>query len=385
MTNLANESCVNAVLKELMTYVKHNNKDFVSATVHAIGNIAFRMPEVADSCLHSVMILLTSESSTVVTEAVLVIKNILQSHESCRALAVPALAHKLPDMKAAAARSSLIWILGEYEEIIHDYVPDILRVLAKDFGNEDSAAKLQILNMAVKVYLKNPGNQTVQSLMEYILSLCKYDTSYDIRDKARLVRAVLMSQSGGEQLRSRAHDLFLASKPMPVLLSAMEKNSYLCGSLAHSVNQSTPGYIALDDFSAQVQNAEARNDKEEVIVQGPISSAGVVQTTSAPAGKTADVAEDLEEFYASDHGSESEGEGSESSYSSSYSESGSESEGSEGSASESEQEVVKPAPVQSKPVQSVPVSKKPQSSQPASKDLEMLASPKVDIMVVRGM
>lgn len=174
LTNLASESNISQLLREFQVYVNHSNKEFVSATVRSIGRCSFRIPDIADSCLQSVMQLLHSESALVVTEAVLVVKNILQSHESCREPAMPSIARQVTTVTAAEAKAALVWIIGEYQDIIREYVPDLLRQLVKDFSNEETCVKLQILTLAVKCYLCNSDNNTVHQLLDYVCSLGVY-------------------------------------------------------------------------------------------------------------------------------------------------------------------------------------------------------------------
>eukprot|EP01068_Selenidium_serpulae_P013878 Selendium_serpulae@DN6021_c0_g1_i11.p1 len=52
----------------------------------------------------------------------------------------------------AAARSAVVWIIGQYQREIPFEVPDVLRTLALTFGDEESDVKLQILNLGFKVW-----------------------------------------------------------------------------------------------------------------------------------------------------------------------------------------------------------------------------------------
>lgn len=53
--------------------------------------------------------------------------------------------------------------------------------------------KLQIINLAVKLLLTNP--EQTHALAHYIFFMAKFDTNYDIRDKARLIRFLLPQNS----------------------------------------------------------------------------------------------------------------------------------------------------------------------------------------------
>lgn len=165
--------------------------------------------------------------------------------------------------------------------------PDVLRILAKGFADESEAAKLQIVLLAAKVYLHylnrtfpppalephhpKPASPTLQPsnpfsppndeggfeasaspfgsplqqqntlpppdsdpdppssshpiplLYKHILLLTRYDTSYDLRDRARTYSA-LLSHPGTTQLASL---LLLAPKPIPHTPSPSESRQGL--------------------------------------------------------------------------------------------------------------------------------------------------------------
>lgn len=95
---------------------------------------------------------------------------------------------------------------GEYSGLVPKIAPDVLRQMAKTFGSEEDIVKLQILNLAAKLYITNQKqvsntigpmcsqyNQT-KHLTAYVLNLAKYDQNYDLRDRARLVRCLLLTK-----------------------------------------------------------------------------------------------------------------------------------------------------------------------------------------------
>lgn len=53
------------------------------------------------------------------------------------------------------ARASILWLIGEYCEHVPKIAPDVLRKMAKSFTNEEDIVKLQIINLAAKLYLTN--------------------------------------------------------------------------------------------------------------------------------------------------------------------------------------------------------------------------------------
>ena len=53
------------------------------------------------------------------------------------------------------ARASILWLIGEYCERVPKIAPDVLRKMAKSFTSEEDIVKLQIVNLAAKLYLTN--------------------------------------------------------------------------------------------------------------------------------------------------------------------------------------------------------------------------------------
>lgn len=53
------------------------------------------------------------------------------------------------------ARASILWLIGEYCEHVPKIAPDVLRKMAKSFTAEEDIVKLQVINLAAKLYLTN--------------------------------------------------------------------------------------------------------------------------------------------------------------------------------------------------------------------------------------
>lgn len=61
LTNLATDSNVFMILRELRTYLFSSDKQFVAATIQAIGRCACSISDVTDSCLNGLVTLLSSK------------------------------------------------------------------------------------------------------------------------------------------------------------------------------------------------------------------------------------------------------------------------------------------------------------------------------------
>lgn len=67
----------------------------------------------------------------------------------------PAVLTLCPVCQVPMARASILWLIGEYCEHVPKIAPDVLRKMAKSFTNEEDIVKLQIINLAAKLYLTN--------------------------------------------------------------------------------------------------------------------------------------------------------------------------------------------------------------------------------------
>lgn len=72
-------------------------------------------------------------------------------------------------------------------------------------------------------------------LTQYVLNLAKYDQNYDIRDRARFIRQLIVPTDKSGALNKYAKKLFLALKPAPVLESPFKGTTiFHCSEVARS-------------------------------------------------------------------------------------------------------------------------------------------------------
>lgn len=70
------------------------------------------------------------------------------------------------------ARASILWLIGEYCEHVPKIAPDVLRKMAKSFTNEEDIVKLQIINLAAKLYLTNSKQVSNAYFTKMWLCIC---------------------------------------------------------------------------------------------------------------------------------------------------------------------------------------------------------------------
>ncbi|XP_061657036.1 AP-3 complex subunit beta-1 isoform X2 [Syngnathoides biaculeatus] len=258
LTNLANEANISTILREFQTYVKSQDKAFAAATIQAIGRCATNIGEVTDTCLNGLVLLLSNRDEGVVAESVVVIRKLLLTQPTQHSEIIKHMATLFDKITVPMARASILWLMGEYCERVPKIAPDVLRKVAKTFTAEEDIVKLQAVNLAAKLYLTNSKQTTL--LTQYILNLGKYDQNYDIRDRTRFIRQLIVPSDKSGNLNKYARRILLASKPAPVLQSAFkDRDRFQLGTLSHSLNSKAAGYQELSDWPAVAPDQSVRN------------------------------------------------------------------------------------------------------------------------------
>ncbi|XP_065267847.1 AP-3 complex subunit beta-2 isoform X2 [Emys orbicularis] len=262
LTNLANETNISTILREFQTYIRSMDKDFVAATIQAIGRCATNIGKVRDTCLNGLVQLLSNRDELVVAESVVVIKKLLQMQPSQHSEIIKHMAKLTDNIQVPMARASILWLIGEYCEHVPKIAPDVLRKMAKSFTGEEDIVKLQVINLAAKLYLTNSKQSKL--LTQYVLNLAKYDQNYDIRDRARFIRQLIVPTEKSGALNKYAKKLFLAQKPAPILESSFkDRDHFQLGSLSHLLNAKAVGYQELPDWPDEAPDPSVRNVEEE--------------------------------------------------------------------------------------------------------------------------
>ncbi|KFQ57233.1 AP-3 complex subunit beta-1, partial [Pelecanus crispus] len=297
LTNLANEANISTLLREFQTYVKSQDKQFAAATIQAIGRCATNITEVTDTCLNGLVCLLSNRDEIVVAESVVVIKKLLQTQPAHHGEIIKHMAKLLDNITVPVARASILWLIGEYCERVPKIAPDVLRKTAKSFTNEDDLVKLQILNLGAKLYLTN--SKQTKLLTQYVLNLGKYDQSYDIRDRTRFIRQLIVPNEKSGALSKYAKKIFLAQKPAPLLESPFkDRDHFQLGTLSHTLNSRATGYLELSDWPEVAPDPSVRNVE---VAESPKEWTGILGKTKKekPAEKFYSESEEEEDESAS--------------------------------------------------------------------------------------
>ncbi|TBU27074.1 adaptin N terminal region-domain-containing protein [Dichomitus squalens] len=212
-----------SLLREFICYADDADDDLVADSIQAIGYIARVIPESTQQCLTALMSFIQSKHDVIVANAVLVLKSLVQirlqqQQDAIAYGALPStfspleiisrLARRLDEIRHPKARACVIWLVGQYAassavpdnsnglthagpEGIAPWAPDVLRKTAKSFTQEAPAVKLQIITLAAKLLVLSPADRTIGLLNRYVFSLARYDLNYDVRDRGRMLSALL--------------------------------------------------------------------------------------------------------------------------------------------------------------------------------------------------
>ncbi|KAG5658335.1 hypothetical protein KAF25_010516 [Fusarium avenaceum] len=295
------------VLKELEHFSQGTNKALVREAVRAIGRCAQTDTTTAPRCLKLLLGQITSLDGTLAAESLTVIRHLIQQDVQGHVGTVVRLAKNLDSATDPQARATIVWLVGEFSGLNgkDNIAPDVLRILLKEFTNESPVAKQQILLLAAKVYLHHLNRRSeaekerdaeedspmeadthpIVRLWEYALLLVRYDTSFDLRDRARMYRALLA-------VPQLATLMLLAEKPAPQAPSPSEsRKGFLLGSSTlvlaggggiHGLR----GYEPLPDWVEEGQQPDRRLREPE----GSQSSRYDVERSTLPASDRLDEA-----------------------------------------------------------------------------------------------
>ncbi|ETN85564.1 adaptin region, partial [Necator americanus] len=154
------------------------------------------------------------------------------------------LARLIRSIQAPPARACIVWLVATHVEKVPNIAPDLLRILAKNFVNEDEIVKVETLKLAVKLWMVQ--RQDSEKLVHYVFQLARFDLSYDVRDRCRFLRNLLFNTA---VLSQHAEEIFMAKKPAPALQSSFkEREQFQLGTLSHVLNQRCVRYHDLPNF-----------------------------------------------------------------------------------------------------------------------------------------
>uniref|UniRef100_A0A8C2DYH2 Adaptor related protein complex 3 subunit beta 1a n=1 Tax=Cyprinus carpio TaxID=7962 RepID=A0A8C2DYH2_CYPCA len=254
-------------------------------------------------------------------------KPLLQSRNTAVVMAISQLYwHLAPKHELSIITKSLVRLLRSHREVQYIVLQNIATMSIQRKGmfepfmksfyvRSTDATHIKTLKLEILTNLANEANISTilrefqtKLLTQYILNLGKYDQNYDIRDRTRFIRQLIVPNEKSGALSKYARRILMAPKPAPVLQSAFkDRDRFQLGTLSHTLNSQASGYLELSDWPAVAPDQSVRNVE-------------VVEPAGAPALRKSKTAKSNEKFYSdSEEEEEEEEEGSSSEGSSSSS------------------------------------------------------------------
>jgi vesicle coat complex subunit len=335
------------IISELEHFSKDTDPELVRESVRAIGRCAQGDASTADMCLRILLGQISSLDGNLVSESLTVIRHLIQQDPSSHKQTVIQLVTHLGTTTNPDARATIIWLVGEFAGVDpgNNIAPDVLRILIQSFADETEVVKQQIVLLGAKVYLqhllqnspeqpkeeaptsperaanlaqeirnewnedraeeqKEPGQapedehkengegqakeeeeeDRITLLWRYILLLARYDSSYDLRDRARLYKALLASPSSTQL----ANLLLLAPKPVPHAPSPSETRKDLLIGTATLVIGPEAGYHGLRGYTNLPDWVELGHEPNPTLRTEDVKPESTTLQTSMTAGERLD-------------------------------------------------------------------------------------------------
>ena len=272
MTKLIRKENQMAVISEFRSYLRSRDPSKVIEAVRGLGVISHSLPEASATVLRQVTLLLSSPYDEVVTESVLVLRQLI-AHTTDRiqkSKLVQRLARKAikDSIVAAPARAKVVWLVGDnlQQPSIAKIAPDFFRHFVKNFTREANSVKLEVLWLGAKIFFnleKTDCSDRFYKILLYLLQLVKYDGHYDLRDQGRLIETVIDRQNPA--MYDELKKVVLATKLLPQNLDgAVIGSTFTIGTMSHTLNTHVPNHINLPEWTTDVPDSSIRNEAELV-------------------------------------------------------------------------------------------------------------------------
>jgi len=182
IVRLVDTKNIDQVLYELKDYSTEIDIDFVRKAIQTIGRCAIKLEKAVEKCVQALLDIVELKVSYAVQEILVVIKDIFRKYPNRFEMIIKDIFPSIEELTDPEAKSSLIWILGEYAERIDD-ADSHLQGFVEGFKDEQVQVQLQILTATVKLFLKRPDDS--EAMITNLLKMATEENpNPDIRDRA---------------------------------------------------------------------------------------------------------------------------------------------------------------------------------------------------------
>ena len=176
------------IAEESFEYVRDSDDGVAQHAIRSISRIAIQVGSV-DGILDRLLLFLNHRRHVIVGETVVAFAAALNKFPDAAAICVPSISRiKFQVLNTSEARSSFIWILGQFGDEVQD-APYILENLCEGFGSSENSLKLTMLTSVVSLFCKRPAE--CLPLARKILSESLRDVDYMLSERARVYAKLL--------------------------------------------------------------------------------------------------------------------------------------------------------------------------------------------------
>lgn len=341
----ASQHTQSLVLTEL-THVAHlHDTGLVRAAVRALGRCAQSSPPGSPAAIRCLRMLLSQTTAAapqphgvqgdtttdLVSESVTVVRHLIQSNAGAHSDTVTRLAKRLDTTQNPVARASIVWLVGEFAGTNDgdNIAADVLRILTKGFADESEPVKTQIVLLAAKVYVhflnrqrtddsgavdassehdnsdslkdtpfqESPSHAThpIPQLYAYVHQLVRYDTSYNLRDLARVYRAILPPANISDSTAAAGVNsqlatlLLLAPKPAPEMPEPSQGRAlFALGSASSVLGSERVGSVGFSGYEPLPNWVVAGQEPDPRLREEVDEAGSVTDTRAVPASRLLD-------------------------------------------------------------------------------------------------
>ena len=187
MYRMTNEKNAKAVMNEFFEYHKELNADFVKISIDYIAKICLRVnmetPHGIDLFIKILENLAEKTGADYLDSICIASVKIMRVFPKVKGgtQIVKLIAERFKDLFSTEAKSSFIWLLGEYCKRIENAGP-ILEHFTKSYFSQPADVQLRILSTGIKMYLYQI--EPIDSVMsDLIQSISDKSTNPDLRDR----------------------------------------------------------------------------------------------------------------------------------------------------------------------------------------------------------
>jgi AP-3 complex subunit beta len=298
LTALATTANAESVLNELAIYAGSTDREFAASAVKTMGKTALSNEPIIPVCLLTLLRLMGRAEGVVLAEVVVVLAHILRRKRGTddEAHALKHLCRRFPFIKDGQARAAVLSIVGDLHETHAEFAPQLLRYIAQNFAEESGEVRLQSLTLAAKLIALGSDPQ----IPLYLLKVCERDVEFDVRDRARLLLALLESQN--TKIQSRVKSLLFPPRKPPNWSALDRSTNYQIGTFSQLFDRPVSGYEPLPEWAEELPDSSVRN----VTIKDKHGNLVVVSgVDDAP---DEDKVVDFDHFFSDDDGGEAEEE-----------------------------------------------------------------------------